>query len=45
VAAALRGGPPPVLAQDAVAALRVIDAARASAAEGRVVRLASAGSA
>jgi predicted dehydrogenase len=45
VAGALRGDPPPVLAQDAVAALQVIDAARASATEGRVVSLASAGSA
>jgi predicted dehydrogenase len=45
VAGALRGAPPPVEPQDAVAALRVIDAARASAAEGRVVSLASAGSA
>jgi predicted dehydrogenase len=45
VAAALRGGAVPVEPQAAVAALRVIEAARASAAEDRVVSLASAGSA
>lgn len=42
VVTALRGGALPVTPQDAVAALRVIDAARASAADGRVVTLASA---
>jgi predicted dehydrogenase len=43
VAAAIAGGaPPPVGPQDAIAALEVIDAARTSAAEGRVVTLASA---
>jgi predicted dehydrogenase len=42
VVGALDGGAPPVDPQDAVAALRVIDAARASAADGRVVTLASA---
>jgi predicted dehydrogenase len=42
VVAALRGGALPVQPQDAVAALAIIDAARVSAAEGRVVSLASA---
>jgi predicted dehydrogenase len=42
VVAALRGGAMPVQPQDAVAALQVIDAARTSAAEGRVVTPASA---
>jgi predicted dehydrogenase len=41
VVTALRGGALPVRPEDAVAALAVIDAARASAAEGRVVTLAS----
>jgi predicted dehydrogenase len=42
VVGALDGGAPPVGPQDAIAALRVIVAARASAAEGRVVTPASA---
>ncbi|WP_431044210.1 Gfo/Idh/MocA family oxidoreductase [Streptomyces sp. P1-3] len=42
VAAALReGGEPPVTAAEAAAALRVLEAARVSAAEGRTVHLAS----
>ncbi|MFW6693521.1 Gfo/Idh/MocA family oxidoreductase [Streptomyces sp. MAR4 CNX-425] len=44
VAGALRTGtPPPVTAADAAATLRVLEAARRSAAEGRVVRLAEGG--
>lgn len=40
MAAAIRdGAPPPVAADDALAGLRLIDAARASAREGRTVRL------
>ena len=40
VVAALRGdAPPPVAADDAVAGLAVLEAARRSAAEGRVVTL------
>jgi predicted dehydrogenase len=42
VVAALRGGALPVQPQAAIAALEVLDAARTSAAEGRVVTLASA---
>jgi len=42
VVTALRGGAMPVQPQDAIAALAVIDAARTSASEGRVVTLASA---
>ncbi len=41
VVSALRGGALPVRPEEAVAALAVIDAARASSAEGRVVTLAS----
>jgi predicted dehydrogenase len=37
------GGPPPVTADEAVAMMDVLDAARVSAGEGRVVALASAG--
>ncbi|MFH8370279.1 Gfo/Idh/MocA family oxidoreductase [Streptomyces sp. NPDC018031] len=43
VAAALRdGGPPPVTAAEAAAALRVLEAARVSAADGRPVRIEAA---
>ncbi|WBB59133.1 Gfo/Idh/MocA family oxidoreductase [Streptomyces sp. WMMC500] len=44
IAEALRtGAPPPVTAAEAAATLRVLEAARRSAAEGRVVRLAEGG--
>ncbi|NUS88763.1 MAG: oxidoreductase, partial [Streptomyces sp.] len=40
IATALRdGGAPPVTAAEAAAALRVLEAARTSAAEGRTVRI------